>query len=137
MAALFPGGYMDFYLSLNGRVSLGQYWLRFMLPLIVIYAVLMFIVFSTMGSSMADIDPSNPLAIYTTGPGIILAIVGLIVLWPSIAISVKRLHDIGWTGWLVLLSLVPIASLVIVVVNWFIPGNQGDNKYGPDPRGAG
>ncbi|MDP3740293.1 MAG: DUF805 domain-containing protein [Hyphomonadaceae bacterium] len=128
---------MDFYLSLNGRVSLGQYWLRFMLPLIVIYAVLMFIVFSTMGSSMADIDPSNPLAIYTTGPGIILAIVGLIVLWPSIAISVKRLHDIGWTGWLVLLSLVPIASLVIVVVNWFIPGNQGDNKYGPDPRGAG
>ena len=74
------------------------------------------------------------MAVYTTGPGMVIGIVSLILLWPGIAVSVKRLHDIGWTGWLILLSLVPIAGLVITVVNWFIPGNSGDNKYGPDPR---
>lgn len=126
---------MDFYLSPNGRVSLGQYWLRLMLPFIAIYAVVMVVAFSTMGvESMQNIDTTNPMAVYTTGPGMVIGIVSLILLWPGIAVSVKRLHDIGWTGWLILLSLVPIAGLVITVVNWFIPGNSGDNKYGPDPR---
>lgn len=121
---------MDFYLSLNGRVSLGQYWLRYMLPVIAIGLVLGVVMGATGMVNMENYDPANP---YSAIP-LPMMLFWLLLLWPSIAITVKRLHDIGWTGWLALLSLVPIAGFVIVVVNWFIPGNQGENKYGPDPR---
>lgn len=121
---------MEFYLSGNGRVSLGQYWLKWMLPVFGFYIVFGIILG---GLGLMSVDP-------TTGqPGagfLVLYLPMLLLIWPSFAIGAKRLHDIGWNGWLMLLSLIPIASLVILVVTWFIPGNQGENKYGPDPRGA-
>ena len=55
--------------------------------------------------------------------------------WPCIAISVKRLHDIDFRGWWVLVNLVPgIGSLVMLVVNGVVPGTQGPNRFGPKPR---
>lgn len=49
---------------------------------------------------------------------------------PSIAISVRRLHDINRSGWFMLLHLVPaIGSLVVLVMN-LIPGNKGSNDFG-------
>jgi uncharacterized membrane protein YhaH (DUF805 family) len=121
---------MDFYLSLNGRVSLGQYWLRWILPVFAIGIVLGVVLGATGMINMDNYDPMNP---YASLP-LPIIIFGIAMIWPSVAVGVKRLHDIGWTGWLYLLSFVPIAGLVIAVVTLFIPGNQGENKYGPDPR---
>ncbi|MFY0730508.1 DUF805 domain-containing protein [Pseudomonas sp. NFX15] len=51
----------------------------------------------------------------------------------GIQISVQRLHDIGWSGWLWLLSLLPFVGSFFPFVIMVVPGNQTANRYGPPP----
>ncbi|MBK5531495.1 DUF805 domain-containing protein [Pseudomonas sp. TH08] len=51
----------------------------------------------------------------------------------SILFSVQRLHDIGWSGWLWLLNLVPFVGSFFPFVIMVVPGNTGANQYGPPP----
>lgn len=57
----------------------------------------------------------------------------LLVLIPSIALGVRRLHDTGRSGWWYLLVLTVIGSIVLLV--WFCQDSAPDNKYGPSPKG--
>ena len=62
--------------------------------------------------------------------GFILSIiVNLAFLLPSLAVSIRRMHDVGKSGWFV---LVPIYNLILC----FTAGNTGPNQYGPDPKGS-
>jgi len=58
----------------------------------------------------------------------------LAVFVPSLAVRVRRLHDIGRPGLFVLLAFIPIAGLIIMIVFWVKEGTAGENKYGPDPK---
>ncbi|KAE9648026.1 DUF805 domain-containing protein [Pseudomonas sp. PB106] len=51
----------------------------------------------------------------------------------TILFSVQRLHDIGWSGWLWLLNLVPFVGSFFPLVIMVVPGNTGVNRYGPPP----
>jgi uncharacterized membrane protein YhaH (DUF805 family) len=51
----------------------------------------------------------------------------------SILFSIQRLHDIGWSGWLWLLNLVPFVGSFFPLVIMVVPGNTGTNRYGPRP----
>jgi uncharacterized membrane protein YhaH (DUF805 family) len=51
----------------------------------------------------------------------------------SIQISVQRLHDIGWSGWLWLLNLVPFVGSFFPFVIMCVPGTNIANRYGPPP----
>ena len=51
----------------------------------------------------------------------------------NVAVTVRRLHDLGRNGWFILLSFVPILNLVIGVYVAFFKGKDEDNKYGPSP----
>ena len=61
---------------------------------------------------------------------VVLWIVALIV--PSITILIRRLHDVGMSGWLVLLSLLPFGGIFLFVVS-LMPSQQQTNQYGPIP----
>lgn len=60
----------------------------------------------------------------------VLSIPAAIVSW---AISSQRCRDFGWTGWAVLITLIPYVGWLFAIAIMFIPGNQGANRYGPDP----
>ncbi|WP_455921962.1 DUF805 domain-containing protein [Pseudomonas putida] len=49
----------------------------------------------------------------------------------NVQISVQRMHDAGWSGWLWLLNLVPFVNSVFPIVMMAVPGNPGVNQYGP------
>ena len=51
----------------------------------------------------------------------------------GVLFSVQRLHDIGWSGWLWLLHLVPFIGSFFPLVIMLVPGNTGANRYGPPP----
>ncbi|OBK27909.1 hypothetical protein A5634_21360 [Mycobacterium asiaticum] len=55
---------------------------------------------------------------------------------PSIAVSVRRLHDIDRTGWWVLIAFVPLLGIVVLLVFWVTEGTRGTNQYGPNPLAA-
>lgn len=58
---------------------------------------------------------------------------GLVVLIPTIAVSVRRLHDLDKSGWWILISFIPLIGTIILIV-WFVgKGSDQDNRFGPDP----
>ena len=61
----------------------------------------------------------------------LLAVIAMVVV--SIQIGVKRLHDIGWSGWLLLVSLVPLVGSVFSIIMLVVPGSTGANRFGPPP----
>lgn len=66
--------------------------------------------------------------------GIANIVYSLAVLVPSIAVSARRLHDIGKSGWWQLIVLVPIIGGIYLLVLVCTDSNAGDNKYGPNPK---
>ena len=61
-------------------------------------------------------------------------IIPLACVIPMIAVSVRRLHDIGKSGWYYLLCLIPIVGTIVLII-WFCQeGNIGRNEYGDDPK---
>jgi uncharacterized membrane protein YhaH (DUF805 family) len=65
---------------------------------------------------------------------LILVLMSALMIIPAWAAAVRRLHDLGVTGWLLLLASIVGLGPVLVVVLAFLPGNAGANRYGPDPR---
>ncbi|MGE8503806.1 MAG: DUF805 domain-containing protein [Pseudomonas sp.] len=60
----------------------------------------------------------------------LLSIAAIVV---SVFIGVQRLHDIGWSGWLLLVHLIPVVGSVFALLMLIIPGTQGANRFGPPP----
>ncbi|MFR0689565.1 DUF805 domain-containing protein [Enterobacterales bacterium AE_CKDN230030158-1A_HGKHYDSX7] len=58
-------------------------------------------------------------------------VVGYLVI--SVMIGAQRLHDIGWSAWLLLLNLVPVVGSVFPLLMMLIPGTVGANRFGPPP----
>ena len=61
----------------------------------------------------------------------------IIMLIPSFSVAVRRIHDIGKSGLLVLLVFIPWVGGLIILIFGCIPGNVGPNEFGPDPSGQG
>lgn len=65
--------------------------------------------------------------------GVLLAVLGIGAMVVGIMFGVQRLHDIGWSGWLLLLTLVPVVGGVFSLLLFIIPGSTEANRYGPPP----
>jgi len=100
-----------FYLNINGRCSRKIYWLVGVLPFFLLGILGFFI--------------SNALQLNDT----FFFVINLLVLWPILAMQIKRLHDINLTGWLCLITVVPLVGFVFSIVIGLIPGKNEDNKY--------
>ena len=105
----------------NGRASRSEYWWFVLFIAIVNFAI--GFVLGIFGSS-------------DTGVSIITSIVGLAFLLPGLGLCVRRLHDTGHSGWWVLLSVIPLANILLIV--WFCQDSyHGMNQYGPEPNLVG
>ncbi|QJI31355.1 DUF805 domain-containing protein [Pseudomonas sp. ADAK18] len=70
--------------------------------------------------------------------GFLVGIVALVAsIWVNVQITVQRLHDLGWSGWLWFLHLVPFVGSIFPILLVVLPGNAGANQYGaPPPRNS-
>jgi uncharacterized membrane protein YhaH (DUF805 family) len=76
---------------------------------------------------------SEPADEFSRSTGYLSSIYALIVFIPNWAVIVRRLHDVGKSGWLLLIGLTCIGVIPLFI--WSIAsGNDGDNQYGPSPR---
>ncbi|MEU6857496.1 DUF805 domain-containing protein [Glycomyces sp. NPDC046736] len=60
----------------------------------------------------------------------------LAVILPALAVSVRRLHDTGRSGWMYLINFIPLAGPIILIVLLAQEGHYGSNAHGEDPREA-
>jgi len=128
---MFFNRYTDF----SGRSSRAEYW-WVQLFLIIAVVILIIPAFGVI-TATSEGGTASGLAIIGIIP---LILFGLAVIIPSIALFVRRLHDINQTGWiylgLVILGLIPVVSIlssIASIVIACIPGTKGNNKYGTDP----
>ena len=71
------------------------------------------------------------------GLGVVVAsIISILFVVASCFVSAQRCRDFGWTGWAVLITLLPFVGWIFSVAMLFIPGTDGPNRYGPDPLAA-
>ncbi|KRP42597.1 Uncharacterized membrane protein YhaH, DUF805 family [Pseudomonas libanensis] len=113
--------------TINGRIGRLRY-LAWTLALTVAMLVAAGII-STVGFAVATASPTIAIIL-----GSLLGFalfVGLVVV--SVQIGVQRLHDLGWSGWLYLLNLVPLVNSVFPILLLVLPGNAGANQYGAPP----
>ncbi len=72
--------------------------------------------------------------VWPIGYGPIYIGYGLAVFVPSLAVAIRRLHDVGKSGWYYLLVLIPIIGPIWLIVLFATKGHQGENRYGLDPK---
>lgn len=131
---MFFSRYVDF----QGRSRRSEYWWVALFNFLV-FAVLGGLAFALGGNfETGDMNPIGMLFFA------VLGLYGLAIIIPSIALYVRRLHDINQTGWiylgLIVASMIPVIGLIAsiaTIVIACIPGTAGPNKYGPDPKNPG
>jgi uncharacterized membrane protein YhaH (DUF805 family) len=68
------------------------------------------------------------------GYGYIYPIYWLAMFIPGLSAGVRRLHDVGKSGWMYLVILIPLAGAIWLIVLWAKESQPGDNKWGPNPN---
>ena len=111
------------YAVFSGRSRRKEYWY------FILFAAIISIVLSIIDGLIGAYDR-------TVGVGLLSSIFSLAVLIPSIAVTVRRLHDIDRTGWWVLISLVPLIGWIVLLVFTVQDSTPGSNRYGPNPKSA-
>jgi len=109
------------YAVFSGRSRRKEYWY------FVLFVVLISLMLSIVDSLIGAYDRSS-------GVGLLSSIFSLAILIPSIAVSVRRLHDIDRTGWWVLISLVPLVGWIVLLIFHVQDSTPGTNRYGPNPK---
>jgi len=72
----------------------------------------------------------------TTGIGLLSGIYALVMLVPGIAVTIRRLHDTGRSGWWILIALVPIIGGIWLLVLMVLDSHKEPNQWGPSPKYA-
>jgi len=107
---------MDFiyiYFYLKGRLSLKEYWLYWNIPFFFILIILY-------GLEYQGIELQSKF----------FSIINLLILWPVIATTAKRLHDLNKSAWWFLIHFIPfIGTTILSIFLWFVPGTKGINEF--------
>jgi uncharacterized membrane protein YhaH (DUF805 family) len=69
-------------------------------------------------------------------PIVVATIISVAIALSSWIVGAQRCRDFGWTGWSILITLIPIIGWLFPFVMLFVPGTAGPNRYGPDPLQA-
>lgn len=119
------------YAQFEGRSRRSEYWMFALFLWLV--EIAFWILISAMGGFY---DPMTG----HLGGGAMLAfplfgIFGLAVLIPSVAVSIRRLHDTDRSGWWLLIGLIPLIGGVVLFIFMLLDGTPGANRYGSDLKG--
>ena len=111
------------YAVFSGRARRMEYWYFVLFNVIVAFV-------------LALIDALLGTTTGVSSFGLLSGLYSLAVLIPTLAVLVRRLHDVDRTGWWILINLIPLVGTIVLLVFALMPGTPGSNQYGPDPKQA-
>ncbi|BCL17304.1 DUF805 domain-containing protein [Micromonospora sagamiensis] len=110
------------YVGFGGRARRAEYWWFALFSLLV-----------GLAASILDIALDTNIGESVTS-GLFSLIANLVLLLPSLAVGVRRLHDTDRSGWWVLIGLIPLIGAIVLVVFFVQDGTPGPNRFGPSPK---
>jgi uncharacterized membrane protein YhaH (DUF805 family) len=122
------------YAVFNGRARRQEYWMFFLVNLIIAFA---FGVLSAIVTSI-EANSNSGSTTLSTAVSCLSSLYSLALLLPGLGVSIRRLHDTGRSGWWLLISLIPLIGEIWLIILLAQDGQPGTNQYGPNPKeGAG
>lgn len=112
------------YANFNGRARRSEYWYFALANLVLILPFYL----------LAFVGALNDMQWLAVLGGIVYVLAALALIVPSLAVAVRRLHDINKSGWFYLIGLIPFIGGIILLVWFFTEGTKGPNDYGDDPK---
>jgi uncharacterized membrane protein YhaH (DUF805 family) len=109
------------YAVFSGRSQRSEYWF-FSLVALSLYIPLLIV-----DHLLGVVDEDGDM-------GLLSGALLLALLLPGLSVSVRRLHDVGMSGWWFLLSFVPILGDIAMIVIFCLGSEPGENRYGPNPK---
>lgn len=100
------------YINFQGRATRAEFWWFFL------FNFLISLILSLFGKAGTTLQ----------------GIWSLAIMLPQLGLGVRRLHDINKSGWLMLLSLIPVVGWIILIIWWAKEGDTTENQYGPVPQ---
>lgn len=119
------------YVNFTGRARRKEFWSYSLFWAIGLAILLVIGLFFDLSGE--EFETGGELPIVMLG---LLGIYAVLTILPWIALLVRRLHDVGLTGWLAILCFLPYVGVLSMLVFGLIPTQAGDNKYGPMPAGV-
>lgn len=135
--------FADKLLSFHGRIGRGDWWMLNILIFVVCVVgwVIAFAVFAPSGQPVSVNEVGKPVSDPGDFGAFLLALLapGIVTLWPSLAIQVKRWHDRDKGAAWLLINFIPYVGPIWAFVELgFLPGTPGPNRFGAGPgQGAG
>lgn len=117
----------DNYANFSGRARRTEYWMFQLVNFVIVMGV--FIVSLILGVAGRSTGMATLFML-------LYIVYGLAIIIPSLAVSVRRLHDTGRSGWWILINFVPLIGGLWYLVLMLIGGDPGNNAYGPSPKSS-
>jgi len=109
------------YADFSGRARRTEYWMFALFN--VIFLIIAMLIDNVAGLTFGALPY-----------GVFYSIYALAVLIPGLAVAVRRLHDVGKSGWMILIAFIPVIGAIWLLVLTVTDSNPGENQYGANPK---
>ena len=108
------------YVNFSGRATRSEFWWFYLFTVLVNFS-------ASFVGNLIFMSTFNIFSIYLS------TITSLILLLPSLAVAVRRLHDVGRSGWWILIAFTVIGIIPLLI--WYVTDTKDEeNVYGPNPK---
>ena len=114
------------YADFRGRARRKEYWMFTLVNTIIIFVLALIMVFGTFSDGGRGGASTIGMILYY---GYALA-----VFIPSLAVCVRRLHDVGKSGWYYFIGLIPLIGVIMLLIWFCTDGQAGENEWGANPK---
>ncbi len=121
------------YANFNGRARRSEYW--WFILFLVLLSLVVNIVVSNLAYLAFNIDNISIRNFIFFIIVLVISVYVLGMIIPNITVRVRRIHDIGKSGWYVLLTFIPFIGGIFLLIFTLTDSEPGDNMYGANPKG--
>ena len=111
------------YATFSGRARRKEYWMFFLISALI--SIVLTLLDILLGTYSMEYEA-----------GLFSGLYSLLILIPSIAVVVRRLHDTDRSGWWILISLIPLIGVIVLFVFMCLDSQPGTNRFGANPKEA-
>lgn len=111
------------YATFSGRARRKEYWIFFLISALI--SIVLTLLDILLGTYSVEYEA-----------GLFSGLYSLLILIPSIAVVVRRLHDTDRSGWWILISLIPLIGVIVLFVFMCLDSQPGTNRFGVNPKEA-